>query len=350
MACSYMFIYVSYLGSKKKLAGHVMTEIEHVINKIVTKSPNRKIVFGELFSGSGIVSYNLQHAGIKNLKKIVTNDYLEFNQVMNYANLYKYTTRDIEIINDKIDSLNDHTFTRPDIYSSFVYDNYASKYFSNENAEKIDVIRGKLEHMKVKPHIFMYLLATLIQSVDKVSNVAAVYDAYLKKLKPDALKPLILKQKIEEMTEESNILCNVECLNKNVTDLYSYKFDIVYIDPPYTSGNYGNHYHILETICKYDNPTISGITGRRSSYEKSDFSLKSKAKDAFIRLFQNIKANYIIVSYSNEGIVNIDDLLSICNLFGKCTFKKIPIYRRFTPHDNTKTQKELFEYIITVST
>ena len=31
-------------------------------------------------------------------------------------------------------------------------------------------------------------------------------------------------------------------------------FDVVYIDPPYTTTQYANSYHVLETIARYDNP------------------------------------------------------------------------------------------------
>lgn len=35
--------------------------------------------------------------------------------------------------------------------------------------------------------------------------------------------------------------------------------DIVYIDPPYTSRQYGDAYHLLENIIRWEKPEVTGI-------------------------------------------------------------------------------------------
>ena len=63
-------------------------------------------------------------------------------------------------------------------------------YFSDENGKKIDAIRTKIETWKQEKFIsknqYFFLLASLLESADKVANTASVYGAYLKKIKKSA--------------------------------------------------------------------------------------------------------------------------------------------------------------------
>jgi adenine-specific DNA-methyltransferase len=65
-------------------------------------------------------------------------------------------------------------------------------YFSDENAMKCDAIRATIEEWKNKNHItegeYFFLLATLLENIDKVANTASVYGAFLKKIKKSAEK------------------------------------------------------------------------------------------------------------------------------------------------------------------
>ena len=57
----------------------------------------------------------------------------------------------------------------------------------DENGKKIDAIRQKIEKWKaakeINDNLFYFLLASLIESIDKVANTASVYGAFLKKFK-----------------------------------------------------------------------------------------------------------------------------------------------------------------------
>lgn len=62
--------------------------------------------------------------------------------------------------------------------------------------------------------------------------------------------------------------------------------DLVIIDPPYSDVQYSRFYHVLEMIARHDGggvePTVTGV-GRyppASERPRSDFSLKTRAKDA----------------------------------------------------------------------
>lgn len=93
--------------------------------------------------------------------------------------------------------------------------------------------------------------------------------------------------------------------------------DILYLDPPYNTRQYSANYHILETIAKYDNPKLHGITGLRDYKEqKSTFCSKRIACETFNDLIKNADFKYIFLSYNNEGIMPVDKISEIMSGYG----------------------------------
>lgn len=85
---------------------------------------------------------------------------------------------------------------------------------------------------------------------------------------------------------------------------------IIYADPPYTRDHYSRFYHVLETICLRDNPTISTTFANKNSgisrgiyrenRHQSAFCIKSQAPLAFEKLFMKARNLEVplILSYS----------------------------------------------------
>lgn len=85
---------------------------------------------------------------------------------------------------------------------------------------------------------------------------------------------------------------------------------VVYADPPYTRDHYSRYYHVLETLCLRDCPTISSarLNGKdhpsrgiyRTDRYQSPFCIKSKAPEAFHRLFTKVRRLNVplVLSYS----------------------------------------------------
>jgi adenine-specific DNA-methyltransferase len=149
----------------------------------------------------------------------------------------------------------------------YIYTNYCAggtahaehqrQYFSDENGQKCDAIRTKIEEWKnedkVTTNEYYFLLATLIEAIDKVANTASVYGAFLKQLKKSAQKPLQMKPAEFRKNDQEH-----KVFNKDINTLINTTtHDVVYLDPPYNHRQYAGNYHILETIAKYDNPQIS---------------------------------------------------------------------------------------------
>src|SRR5690606_28948615 len=98
---------------------------------------------------------------------------------------------------DFLDALNSLEGTK-----GFIFENYSEggksgrNYFTSENGQKIDAIRIQIKKWKENSQIsedqYFFLIASLLESADKVANTASVYGAYLKHIKKSAAKPLFL--------------------------------------------------------------------------------------------------------------------------------------------------------------
>jgi adenine-specific DNA-methyltransferase len=103
----------------------------------------------------------------------------------------------------------------------------------------------------------------------------------------------------------------------------------------------------LETIARYDNPKISGKTGIRnySQQEKSVFCSKKTVSDAMLKLLNNLKAKYVILSYSSDGLISKDEIVSLFEEAGLYNVKFYEFqYRRFKSNKNTH-RDSVKEYI-----
>jgi len=296
---------VNYIGSKNKLSDFIK---ETVYQTIGTDLSN--LVFCDLFSGTGIVGKNFK----SEVKKVISND-LEFYSyvlIRNSIGNYKAIKDEANLL-EKLNNLKDK--------AGLIYKNYCKggqgerQYFSDENGKKIDAIRQEIEAWKTAKTIdedtYFFLLASLLESADKVANTASVYGAYLKHIKTSAAKTLILKAAEFETSKHKS-----EVYNKNSNELIQeIKGDILYLDPPYNARQYGANYHILNTIALYDHFEPKGKTGLRN-YNKSKYCSKVSVHAEFEELIKNANFKYIFLSYNNEGLMSVDEIQTIMKKYG----------------------------------
>lgn len=300
-----------YLGNKSKLL--------HFIEDVIHKYNIEGETFADLFAGTCSVGDYF-----KGKYKVIANDYMMFSNIICKA---KLLNKDIPMFENFTKSyhcspftwLNDKIYDPKDNY--FIYKNYTPignrMYLTEENALKIDGMRLDIEELYKKEIIdkkeYAFLLASLLGSVLKVSNTSGTYQAYFKFWEQRSLKEFIIEPL--EITITENLYEN-EIYNYNANKLVrEISGDIAYIDPPYTITQYTNSYHLLETITKYDYPEIFGKTGRRSKRELSGYSNKKKAIEEFEDLFRQIQFTHVLVSYSNQSIVPIDELVELARKF-----------------------------------
>ena len=265
-----------YLGSKQKMLDFINEVIENNVSDIKTVA--------DIFGGTGVVSDLFRRKG----KTIIINDILHSN-VVNFNTWFGNEKIDYNKVVSIIKELNSLCPTS----DNYVSTNFGGKYFSYENAKKIGAIRERIECYDVNKREKSFLLTSLLYAMDKVANTVGHYDAFRKKM--DTLNPIHLKVPEYNINNNNKIFC--EDANQLVKKI---KADLVYIDTPYNSRQYGDAYHLLENIVDWKKPELTGVALKMidRSHIKSKYST-SKAPEAFEELINNIQAKYILVSYNN---------------------------------------------------
>jgi len=325
-----------YIGNKNRLLININNFIENNIKEDI-------VSFCDIFAGTGSVGNFFQ-----NKYKIISNDYMNYSFIINKGLLVgedDFKGLDYDIF-DYFNNLKED-----ELISGFFHKNYSPNgnrmYFSEYNSKKIDTIRIEIEKLlkngKINENEYYYLLMCLIESVSKVSNTTGVYGAYLKNWDSRSIKNMeFLKIKLNYHKYE-NLVYNKD----SKILLKEIEGDLIYVDPPYTNAQYCDQYHILETLTKYDNPEIKGITGKRDTKNtKSKFSYKKNALIEFEELMLNMKFKHIVVSYSSHGIISMEDMINLLKIYGdeKTLIIEEIKYRRYENARTTKN-KELNEYL-----
>jgi adenine-specific DNA-methyltransferase len=328
---------MNYIGSKYKLSSFIKTIITSVVGGDL---PDK--VFCDIFAGTGIIG----RAFKTDVKKVIANDieYYSFILNKNYIENRTEIPHKLEYVKE----LN----TIPLIETGFIYQNYCTEsgsgrqYFSDQNGKKIDTMRQKIEEWKnnntIGLSLYYFLLASLLESADKVANTASVYGAFLKHVKKSAAKELVLEPAHFEVSENTHEVFN-EDSNKLIKNISG---DILYMDPPYNERQYGANYHLLNTIAEYKTFSPKGKTGMRT-YEKSRYCNKAYIKDELESLVKNAEFRYLFLSYNNEGIMSVEDVQRIMQKYG-CYFLETIDYQRFKADKNENrnyTAEETKEYV-----
>ena len=324
---------MNYIGSKYSL----LPFLEHSIQAVVESeggAPPR--TFTDLFAGTGQVGRHFKKKGYR----IIANDVQYYSYVLNRHYIGNSTPLSFEGLEADIPAMA-AACTKQDRADAvcaylddvapqhgFVYHNYCKGdkaeredrclYFSDENGARCDAVRRKIEEWHVDGSVnddeYFFLLATLIENIDKVANTASVYGAFLKKLKASARKPLRMTPAEQITSEQEHTVFNTDAnrLNRAIDT------DILYLDPPYNHRQYGANYHVLETIARYDNPVLRGRTRMRDyAAQKSAYCSAAHAAAAFADLIANTRARFVFLSYNNEGIMSFSQIRDIMSQRGR---------------------------------
>jgi adenine-specific DNA-methyltransferase len=291
-----------YIGNKSRIIKNLLPVIEKIV------SPGA--IIADLMCGTASVSEALRIAGYK----VIASD------IMTYA---VYHAR-VRLTIDEVTSFSgiggksyqqilDYLNNLPPV-KGYIFREYCPegspaegcpprKYFTPENARKLDAVREKInlwEEQGVLTENEQALLRhDLILAANKVANIAGTYGHFRSSWSNGAQNSLSLIQTkfIFGYSLDHLVLppAPAEISAAKITA------DLCYLDPPYMKRQYAANYHILETLARGDEPPAIGISGLRPWRDQySDFCSKIKIRDAFTKIIEQMNCNRFLISYSED--------------------------------------------------
>lgn len=344
-----------YIGSKEKLANTIIDLIQQEV-------PDARTII-DLMAGTGNFSLALRRRGFRvTASDVMTYSvhHLRVNLLIDAPPSFNGLVGQIPGLQANsagnypkvLDYLNSLQGICGYFYTEFSPEGHpanASKprmYYTAENAKKIDAIRAKIKEWH-KANLtdtieHSLLLHTLILDSNDIANIAGTYGHYLSHFVQRACTPIELKPCAIDDNDNigHQVLCGyAETLAETLTA------DVCYIDPPYIKRQYAANYHILETLAREDNPEAIGESGLRPWRDRySNFCSKLKIRDSFTQIINNIHARHIFISYSEDGLLSIEELQKFLAIFGAIKIHRIR-YKRFKSN-NSKKDPYLTEYLI----
>lgn len=268
-----------YLGNKYRLLPFITGVVQNECTDIET--------IADIFAGTGAVASAFSD------KTLYTNDLLYSNYLSHLAwfSSQKFDSQKIIDYILRYNAINKFK-------ANYMTKNFSDTYFSKNDCSKIGVIREDIESNfrlgNLNERERALLVTSLLYAMDKIAKTCGHYDAYRKNVEFDSALELFVP--LAEVNNSDNNLC----FNMDANDLVNeIEADLVYIDPPYNSRQYGDAYHLLENVARWEKPKVYGVAKKmdRASI-KSKYCTKS-APEAFEDLIKNIRSKYILLSYNN---------------------------------------------------
>lgn len=339
---------IKYMGSKKPILNFITGAIEDI-------NPSENWVC-DLFAGSCSVSaalrkkYNFISNDIQDYSRIIANTY--------FSDLSKY---DFEELHQQIEtSVKIHYLWFKENYSEYFYDYslinslsefaavelkqrelflkekfdiknhlfvkyYSGTYWSFEQCVWIDALRKTAETFK-NSQVYYSFLSSIMYAMSYTTQSTGHFAQYRDGVTLKAMADIIIYRKknfykifIKKFKE---LLLN---LDDSLKDIKTTTLDfedclnqipegtIVYADPPYAPVHYSRFYHALETLIKYDYPSVDFKGRYRNDRHQSPFSQKGNALEAFKKLYVGIvnRKSKMVLSYSDNGVLNVDAIIKL---------------------------------------
>jgi adenine-specific DNA-methyltransferase len=222
-------------------------------------------------------------------------------------------------------------------------------YFVPDNAAKIDSLRFWIKQLKAKRAIteleHSLLVHDLIMAANDIANIAGTYGHYLNRTVGRAHTPIVLSPTPLFIQDDKGRHEVRQGYAEHVASELT--CDLCYIDPPYMKRQYAANYHLLETIAREDNPPAIGESGLRPWRDQySNFCTKTKIHSAFEQIVTRANCPLFVISYSEDGLLPVEDLNSFLKRFGDVTITTVR-NKRFKSNESTLAP-EIREYFVTL--
>jgi adenine-specific DNA methylase len=304
------YVTTRYPGSKRKLLDWIVDQTRGLKYHSVL----------DAFAGTGCVSYVFKSIG----KQVTYNDILTCNYYTGLALIensrHRLTEEDVSWVVSKHGEFQ---------YPSFIQDTFHDIYFTHQENAWLDMAITNIRHMKNRYKKALALHA-LFQSclVKRPFNAFHRRNLYLRlaDVKRSFRNHVTWDRPFQEYFRRFSLEAN-SCVfdngqrntawNFDVFRTPREDFDLVYIDPPYTSTegrsvDYQHLYNFLEGLCDYDG-WVRRIDyhsiNRRLKLKRSSWKTgKRSIETTFEKLFERFQDSILLVSYRSPGLPSVAGL------------------------------------------
>lgn len=286
---------IRYVGNKSKLVNFIVP--------VIYNETNPKDCVLDLFAGTCAVSHAL-----KGRQQLITNDIQKYSQVI--AKALIANNRSISQEQARADLVPLLSATKPQRYRLFE-SVYANTFFTKKQCIEIDTLRYAVDNYSgYKKNVYLVaLMAAMSHCVNSPGHFAeyfsngqgkseakrSISDYFFTKL--DNIN--IVKSELNNTAYCSEFKSLFRKNRKKIS-----KAALIYADPPYSAAQYSRYYHLLETLVKYDWPSVAYKAKYRTDRFQSDFSRKLAVETEFTKLFELCSTETdatVAISYVNHG-------------------------------------------------
>ena len=292
---------IKYLGSKRTL----LDTIEQVMSVI---PETRSVV--DLFSGTSRVGHHLKSVGYQ----VFSND----------LNTYAYALASCYVQADRINHLSEveallKEMSMLEPKAGYFTKNFCedARFFQPQNGAKLDVMRDWLEEQDMDWERKAIVLVALMEAADRVDSTCGIQMAYLKKWANRSFNDLELRMPV---LHNSPIGRPCKAYHGDaLINSAKISADVAYLDPPYNQHKYLGNYHIWESLVKWDKPEVYGVARKRVDVKErhSSFNRKRQIHEAMRTIVSNLDVKHMVVSFSNEGYIERDEMVEILETRGR---------------------------------
>lgn len=331
-----------YIGSKSRLVDQISVYMGH---------PKKGAFFVDAFCGSGAVAEAAAERGWN----VRINDNLHAAVISAGARLISHEQAIFKKLGGYSKAIAKLNAAKP--VHGFMWREYSPasidscgierRYFTRENAARIDAMRaliaewsgaGTIDEVEER-----LLIADLFGALNRVANIAGTFGCFLSKWANQSQDQITMRCR-----ELKAIGVRVEASVGDVFEVPNSAQDLVYLDPPYTKRQYASYYHILETVALGDEPEVEGVAGLRPWKDRaSDFCYKTRALQTLSSLVQGLNAQKVLLSYSSEGHICMQDMKAELSKIGKATMHPLGSIGRYRPNKvASSTASDVKEFLV----
>jgi len=358
-----------YLGNKRSLLELISDAI-----KATGVAPDRA-TFVDAFAGSGVVSRLAKQLGFA----VIANDWEPYARVINTAAIACDAPPELPALGgyaQALATLNDlegvdgwvsrHLCPADDDHAD---PSRERMFYRRANGRRIDAIRQRIEQWTARGDCddagAACLLAPLLYQACWLANTSGVFKGFHAGwggANGTALHRILADLQLLPLRFMSNhrkhrvLDVDAAKLGDAVDDAVDDVVDVAYLDPPYNQHPYASNYHVLNSLVIWDRPALPPPTQRgfkaaiRPDWKqrKSAFNHHASAASAFAAVLANLRARHLLISYSTDGVIPLEQLVAIAAEHGAVRTFHQPYKRYRTSPTRPSPRPQNLEFVLHV--